>query len=64
MLEYGSHKAVNLTCVSEEYLALAVLDILLNVKRHRLSDAEILHVLWYYNSHLSAQLEEMIYSMT
>ena len=64
MLEDGSHQTIYLTGIAEEHLALAVLNILLDVERYCLSDAEILHVLRDDNSHLSAQLEEVVYSMT
>ena len=64
MLEDRSHQTVYLTGVAEEYLTLAILNVLLDIERYRLGDAEILHVLRYVDSHLSAQLEEMIYSMT
>ena len=64
MLKDRSHKAIHLTGVTEEYLALAVLDILLYIERNRLCNAEILHVLGYVYPHLSAQLEEVIYRIT
>ena len=64
MLEDGSHKAIYLTGIAEEHLALTVLDVLLDVERYGLGNAEILHVLRDINPHLSAQLEEMINRMT
>ena len=64
MLEDGSHQAVHLTGVTEEYLALAVLDVLLDVQGNSLRNAEILHVLGDCNAHLGTKLEEMIYSVT
>ena len=64
MLEDRSHEAVYLTGIAEEHLTLAVLDILLDVERHGLGDAEILHVLRDVYSHLGAKLEEMVNSVT
>ena len=64
MLEDRSHEAVYLTGVAKEYLTLAVLDILLDVERYCLGDAEILHILRDVYSHLGAKLEEMINSVT
>ena len=64
MLENGSHKAVNLTGCTEEYLTLTVLYVFLNIERHCLSDAEILHVLRYIDPHLGTKLEEVVYCMT
>ena len=64
MLEDGGHQAVHLTGVAKEHLTLTILDILLDVERYCLCDAEILHVLRDDNSHLGAKLEKMVYGMT
>ena len=64
MLQNGSHQAVHLSGIAKENLTLAVLNILLDVERYCLGDAEILHILRDVYSHLGAKLEEMIYSMT
>lgn len=64
MLEDWGHKAIHLAGITKEYLALTVLDIFLYIKRNCLGNAEILHVLRYGYTQLSAKLEEMIYRMT
>ena len=64
MLEDRSHEAVYLTGIAEEHLTLAVLNVLLDIERYCLGDAEILHVLRDVYSHLGAKLEEMIYGVT
>ena len=52
VLRHQGNQIVNLTGRPEEDLALAVLDILLNVLRYSLSDAEVLHILRNRDAHL------------
>ena len=54
-------KTGRMAVLGGENLALAVLDVLLQVKRHRLRSAEILHGLRHGEPHVLAQLEEMVY---
>ena len=64
MLHHEGDEVVDTACGAEEDLTLAILHIFLDVKRDRLSDTEVLHVLWDIESKLLRQLEEEVDGMT
>ena len=64
MLGHGGQQVVNLSRRPEEYLALAILHILLYIKRNCLRDTEILHVLRYGHTQLLCQRKEVVDGMT
>ena len=63
MLYHCRQEVINLTRLTEEHLALTVLNELLNVERNSLNGAEILHILRNGNTHFLSEIEVIIYSV-
>ena len=60
VLQDDGKQTVERACGAEEHLALAVLDVLLDVKRHGLGGTEILHRLGDVDAHLLTELEKVV----
>ena len=60
VLEDVRKKVLDLACVAEEHLALAVLHVFLDVEGYLLDHAEILHRLGNGDAHLLCQREEVV----
>ena len=64
MLNHCGDEVIDFSSISKEHLALAILHILLYVKRDGLGYAEILHVLRNSDAKLFCQIEKMVDGMT
>ena len=64
MLGHVGHEGFHLARFAEENLALAIRNVLLDVERNLLAQAEILHRLGDVDAHLLAQTEEMVDAVT
>lgn len=64
VLDNLGNDVVDLSCGAKEHLALAVLDVLLDIESNGFCDAEIFHVIRYVDAQLLAKLEEIVDGMT
>ena len=64
MLHHDWHQVGNLSCVSEEHFALAILHIFLNIVWDSFRNTEVFHFFGNLDTHLFRQIEIVIYGMT
>ena len=64
VLHHSGDERIELAGIAEEYLALAILHILLYVERDCLRNAEVLHILGDGDAHLLSECEVVVDSVT